>query len=211
MEIIHQQSIDLERVADLCEIGIERQVPEPRSDKLWHVSSLLKASKSIIKGKVEYSDSGPASMPSIAAMGRIWETAMDCYMQRHMEERGGSFVSDVVLSEDGICGSLDGAVDDPTWPTLAVYECKLRFTLNMDIPLDHLRQIRAYCHLLDTTLVYYASGHLSSAPPMIQATLRIIRFTQQSIEENWEGIVNTKKYLESLGITPEGETTNAES
>jgi len=76
--------------------------------------------------------------------------------------------------------------------------------LNMDIPLDHLRQVRAYCHLAGTTLVYYVSGHLSTAPPLAQAVLRVIRLTQESIEENWQGIVNTKKYLESLGIGPEG-------
>jgi len=204
MEILHQQSIDMGRVADLCEIGIDRGSPVPRDVSMWHVSSLLKASRSIIKGKVAYSDSGPAEMPSIAALGRIWESAMDCYMQRHMEERDGWFQPDMVLSEDGICGSLDGLIDDPTWPTLAVYECKLRFTLNMDIPLDHLRQVRAYCHLAGTTLVYYVSGHLSTAPPLAQAVLRVIRLTQESIKENWQGIVNTKKYLESLGIGPEG-------
>ena len=202
MEILYQKSIDLERVADLCEMGIQRDPPQPRSIALWHVSSLLKAGKSIVKGKVEYSDSGPASMPSIAALGRIWETTMDCYMYDYAKELGGYFQPDVVLDEDGICGSLDGLLlgaEDGM-----VYECKLRFTLNREIPLDHLRQIRAYCHLAGVDTVCYVSGHLSSAPPMIQATMRWLRLTKASIEENWQGIVNTKKYLESQGISPMG-------
>lgn len=201
MEILHQQSVDLERVASLCEIGIERDPPVLRDAGVWHISSLLKASHSIIKGKVAYSDSEPAEMPSIAAMGRIWETAMDCYMADYAKrEMGGYFQPDVVLEEDGICGSLDGmllGVEDGM-----VYECKLRFTLNMEIPLDHQRQTRAYCHLAGVDTVCYASGHISTTPPVVQAVLRIIRFTQMSIEENWQGIVNTKRYLESLGIGP---------
>ena len=215
MEILYQKSIDLERVAYLCEIGIHRDSPQLRDTKMWHVSSLLKAGKSIIKGKVEYSDSGPASMPSIAALGRIWETAMVCYMTDYAKrELGGYFQPDVVLDEDGICGSLDGillgaemlGVEDGM-----VYECKLRFTLNQDIPLDHLRQIRAYCHLAGVDTVCYVSGHLSSAPPLIQATMRWLRFTKESIEENWQGLVNTKKYLESQGIGPSKEEQYVES
>lgn len=202
MEILYQHSIDLDRVADLCEVGIHRDPPQPRDASLWHVSSLLKAGKSIIKGKVEYSDSGPASMPSIAAFGRIWETAMDCYMTDYAKrELDGYFQPDVILDEDGICGSLDGLLlgaEDGM-----VYECKLRFTLNQDIPLDHLRQIRAYCHLAGLDTVCYVSGHLSSAPPVIQATMRWLRLTKMSIEENWQGLVNTKKYLESQGIRPD--------
>ena len=204
MEIIHQQSINLDHVADLCAIGSWPKLPpEPRSTSLWHVSSLLKAGKSIVKGKVEYSDSGPAAMPSIAALGRIWETTMDSYMYDYAKEIGGYFQPDVTLDEDDICGSLDGlliAADG------MVYECKLRFTLNMDIPLDHLRQIRAYCHLAGLDTVCYVSGHISSAPPLVQATMRWLRLTRASIEENWQGLLNTKRYLESQGISPTGES-----
>jgi hypothetical protein len=210
MEIIHQQSIDLERVADLCEIGIKRDPPQPRSGALWHVSSLLKAGKSIIKGKVAYLDGGPASMPSIAALGRIWETAMDSYMADYaVRELGGYFQPDVILDEDGICGSLDGMLFGAE--AGMVYECKLRFTLNQEIPLGHLRQIRAYCHLAGVDTVCYVSGHISTTPPMIQATMRWLRLTMASIEENWQGLLNTKRYLESQGISPEREEQYAKS
>lgn len=207
MEILHQQSVSLEQVADLCEVGIQRNQPEPRNERLWHVTNLLKASHSIVKGKPEYSSGGPASMPSIAALGRIWETAIDCYMQHFAEELDGVFVPDVTYAEDGVCGSLDGVLSlAGQWSAMSpmVHECKLRFSLNMDIPLEHLRQIRAYCHLAGTNLVCYVSGHLSTRPPLVQATLRIVRLTQQSVDETWQGIVNTKKYLESLGIGPRG-------
>ena len=204
MEIIYQASVDMERVADLCEIGIQRDPLETRDLSLWHVTSLLNASNSIVKGKPEYFSGGPASMPSIAAMGRIWETAVDCYMQDFATNLEGVFVPDVTYMEDDVCGSLDGVLGIPKWETPTVHECKLRFTLKQEIPLDHLRQMRAYCHLAGTTRACYVSGHISSAPPLVQTTLRLIAFTQLSIDETWQGIMNTKKYLESLGIGPEG-------
>jgi len=203
VELLYQKSIDLEHVADLCEIGIQREQPEPRNHSAWHVTNLLEASRLITKGKPCYP--GGVEAPSgIMSLGRIWETVMDCCLDDYARKLGGGFIPNVIYVKDDISGSLDGVLVMPMewFSSLLVVECKLRFTLNIDIPLNHLRQIRAYCHLADTDTVCYVSGHISTTPPMVQALLRIIRFTQLSIEETWEGIVNTKKYLESLGLGP---------
>jgi len=203
MELLYQKSIDLERVAGLCELGIEREKPEPRDHSAWHVTNLLEASRLIVKGKPCYPE-GKEAPSGIMSLGRIWETAMDCYLANYAEDLGGSFVPDIVYEKDDISGSLDGVMvvaPDIVLNSMVV-EDKLRFTLNLEIPMNHLRQIRAYCHLADTDTVCYVSGHISTTPPMAQALLRVIRFTQLSIEETWEGILNTKKYLESLGIGP---------
>jgi len=200
MELLYQKSIDLERVADLCEPGIEREKPEPRDHSAWHVTNLLEASRLITKGKPCYPE-GKEAPSGIMSLGRIWETAVDCYLADHVRrEMGGEFMPDVLLEKDDICGSLDGMIFGTEEGMVA--ECKLRFTLNLEIPMNHLRQIRAYCHLADTDTVCYVSGHISTTPPMAQALLRVIRFTQLSIEETWQGILNTKKYLEGLGIGP---------
>jgi len=201
MELLYQKSINLEQVADLCELGVQREKPEPRDHSAWHVTNLLEASRLITKGNPCYPEGGGEAPSGIMSLGRIWETVMDCYLEDYARRNmGGEFLPDVMLEADGICGSLDGLIFGAEEGMVA--ECKLRFTLSLEIPLNHLRQIRAYCHLADTDTVCYVSGHISTTPPMAQALLRVIRFTQLSIEETWEGIVNTKKYLESLGLGP---------
>jgi hypothetical protein len=199
MEIIYQRNVDLAQVASLHELTTQRDLPEPRDTGLWHVTSLLKASRSIVKGEPAYSD-GPPSEPGIASLGRIWETAMDSYMRSFAKELDGVFMPNVTYVEEDIGASLDGVLLLPAY--IAVYECKLRFSLSRDIPLDQLRQIRAYCHFAGSQVVCFVSCHVSTTPPLAQATLRMIRLTQQSIEETWQGIVNTKNYLISQGIDP---------
>lgn len=204
MQVIHQELVNLERVADLCALGIPRESPATRDGTLWHVTSLLRAGHSIVKGKDQYADSVEEES-GIMSMGRIWETVVDCYMYDLAGRLGGLYVPDVTYTEDDICGSLDGVLAHPAFSEAIVCESKLRFTLREDIPLDHLQQIRAYCHLAGTDLAYYISGHISTTPPFMRALLRILKFTPLSVSETWQGILNTKRYLEGLGISPEGE------
>ena len=200
MEILHNEPIDLELVADLCAVGIKRKPPAPRNHQAWHVTNLLKSGQLIAKGNIQYHEF--EGRPSgIMSLGRIWESAVDCYLQYYTAQRGGFYTPDVESAKDGVIASLDGIMWLPDLGWL-VCESKLRFGLNGEIPLDHLQQVRAYCHLAGTDLVCYVSGHLSSAPPTAQATMRIIRLTKQSIEECWRGIVNTKEYLVKCGCSP---------
>lgn len=210
MEIIHRETINLEQVADLCELGITRFTPEPRDHSLWHISNLLISAHRITKGKVEYYEND--DLPSgLMSMGRIWETVVDCYMTDYAKRHDGVFVPDVVYEMDGIAGSLDGLMMLSTVDLPIVCETKWRFSISEDIPLDHLQQIRAYCHLAETRLACYVSGHVSTTPPIVQAFLRLIKFEPMSIAETWQGLLNTKRYLKSLGLGPGKGGKNAKS
>jgi len=200
LEILLDEPIDLERVADLCAIGIKRKPPEPRNYQAWHVSNLLQSARLIAKGDTRYHEY-EGEVKGIMSWGRIWETSIDCYLAGYAVNLGGFYQPDVESSKDDVIASLDGVMWLPGWGWL-VCETKLRFTLNREIPLTHLQQIRAYCHLAETDLVCYVSGHLSSRPPTAEASMRIIRLTEQSIQETWQGILNTKEYLFQQGCCP---------
>ena len=212
MEILFQETIDLERVAALCDVGFGRcpSIPAQRDCTAWHVTGLLEAGRLIARGDNRYPEG--KLVAGIMSLGLIWESVMDSYLWSLAENHSGFYAPDVVYGSDDVVGSLDGIllgldgfpVGLGKFPDLMVVECKLRFTLNEDIPLNHLQQVRAYCYLAETDLVCYVSGHLSSTPPTARALLRVIRFTQLSIQETWQGILNTKRYLESLGLGPEG-------
>lgn len=201
MEVLVNEPIDLEVVADLCAVGMKRHPPQPRDVSRWHVTDLLRAGHSIVKGDIQYGPDDGFQVNGIMSMGKIWQTNVDCYLSHYAVERGGVYVPDVVKDQDGIQASLDGVqfIPEVGW---MVCETKLRFSQSEDIPLDHLQQVRAYCYVQETDLVCYVSGHLSSSPPAARARMKIIRLTQQSIEECWQGIVNTRDYLVSLGISP---------
>jgi len=203
VEILVQEPIDLSQVADLAAVGIERTTPTPRDGSKWHVTSLLRSGHRIAKGDVGYEDNRafPDDILAIMALGRIWETTVDCFLTDYADCRGGLYVSDVESVTDGIIASLDGLMwlPDMGW---MVAETKLRYTLNENIPSDHIQQVRAYCHCADTNLVCYVSGHISTAPPTVRARLRILRLTRQSIEECWQGIINTRDYLVAQGCGP---------
>jgi len=202
MDIILDEPIDLEQVADLCAIGMKRKPPEPRNYQAWHVSNLLQSAHLIAKGDIRYHEY-EGDVKGIMSLGRIWETSIDYYLADYATNLGGFYQPDVESIKDDIIASLDGIMWLPDWGWL-VCETKLRFTLNGEIPLTHLQQVRAYCHLAETDLVCYVSGHLSSRPPTAEARMRILRLTEQSIQETWQGIVRTKEYLVGQGCYPEG-------
>lgn len=202
MEVLLDEPINLERVADLCAIGMKRRPPTPRDYSRWHVSNLLQSAYLIAKGDVRYHEF-EGEPYGIMSWGRIFEAAIDCYLTDYAIQQGGFYSPDMESAKDDILGSLDGVMYLPDLGWL-VCETKLRFTLNGEIPLSHLQQVRAYCYLAETDLVCYVSGHITSKPPTAQARMRIIRFTEQSILETWQGIVRTKKYLVGQGCCPEG-------
>lgn len=200
MEILYQETIDLEHVANLCDIGLTREPLVPRDLSAWHVTDLLKSGQLIAKGENRYHRF--TEEPSgIMSLGRIWETVMDHYLYDFAARQGGHYIPDLVCCRDGVAGSLDGFLNLPIFGD-AVAECKLRFSASEDIPLAHLQQVRAYCRLVGVNVVCYVTGHITSRPPTVRALLRIFSLSAQSIAECWQGILNTKRYLESLGIDP---------
>jgi hypothetical protein len=204
MEILRTESINLELVADLCSFEKHKEQPTIRDRSKWHVSNLIESSKSISRGDNTYHEyEGEPS--GIMSMGRIWESAVDCYLFDYAAQRDGFYSPNIEQIKDDILGSLDGMMYLPGVGT-PVCETKLRFTQSSEILGKHLQQIRAYCHLLDTDLACYISGHISSNPPTARAEMRIIRFTKQSIQENWEMLVHTKNWLIECGCSPNGGT-----
>lgn len=202
MEILLDEPINLEQVADLCAIGMKRKPPTPRNYSLWHVSNLLQSGHLIAKGDIRYHEFEGAPY-GIMSWGRIFESAIDCYLTHYAVNLGGFYTPDVESIKDDILGSLDGMMWLPDLGWL-VCETKLRFTLNGEIPLSHLQQIRAYCHLAETDIVCYVSGHITSRPPVAEARMRIVKLTEQSIHETWQGIVSTKECLIGHGCCPIG-------
>ena len=202
MEILLDESINLEQVADLCAIGMKRRPPEPRNREAWHVSNLLQSTHLIAKGDVRYHEY-EGEPKGIMSLGRLFEMNIDHYLAHYAVNLGGFYSPDVESIKDGVIASLDGIMwlPDLGW---MVCETKLRFTLDKEIPLTHLQQVRAYCHLADTDLVCYVSGHIGSRPPTAEARMRIIRLAKQSIGECWQGIVRTKEYLIEQGCCPTG-------
>ena len=200
MDVLLTETIDLERVADLCAVGLKRKPPTPRDYSKWHVSNLLQSANKIARGEIVYHEYEGHPL-GIMSLGRIWESALDCYLADYAVSRGGVYIPDVEQEQDDVLGSLDGLMWLPELGWM-VCETKLRFTLNGEIPLSHLQQVRTYCYLAKTDLVCYVSGHLSSRPPTARAEMRIIRLTQQSIEETWGMIVNTRDYLLGQGCCP---------
>lgn len=202
MDILLDEPIDLEEVVSLCRVGIKRRQPDERDKSRWHVSNLLNAAYQIARGNVVYPEY-EGEVKGIMSFGSLWELMIDCYLTDYAIQHGGFYQSDVESIKDDIIASLDGIMwlPDLGW---MVCETKLRFSLNGEIPLAHLQQVRAYCHLAETDLVCYVSGHISSRPPVAEARMRIIRLTEQSITECWQGIVNTKEYLIGQGCCPTG-------
>ncbi len=203
MKILLDEIVNLELVANLCAVGVKRRSsPTPRNLQAWHVTNLLRSAQLIAKGNICYWE-GNGVPSGIMSWGRIWESAVDCYLDYYTKQHNGVYVPDIELTGDDITGSLDGIMYLPNlgW---VVCETKLRFTLNDEVSLNHLQQMRAYCHLVGVDLVCYVGGYLSSVPPTAKARMRIIRFTEQSIDECWQGIVNTKEYLIKQDFGPTG-------
>jgi hypothetical protein len=109
MQIIHQEPINLELVADLLACGGARKSPSPRDFTKFHVSNLIESAKSITKGDNSYYEfQGEPS--GIMSFGRIWEAAIDCYLLDYSTKHGGVYSPDVEREQDGIIASLDGIV-----------------------------------------------------------------------------------------------------
>jgi hypothetical protein len=202
MELIRRELVDLELVAALC--GSSRlplHVPFARSRSAWHVTNLLISGREIIKGNVDYyEETGKPSGPM--AMGLIWESVMDHYLFDYACQLGGSYAPDTVCMEADIVGSLDGLMTLPEVTRPIVCEIKWRFSMEEDIPLDHLQQMKAYCHMAETPLVCYVSAHAWSDPPLFTAMMRFLRFNRSELEETWQSILNTKRFLENKGKGP---------
>lgn len=197
------QPINLEEAADIIAGKTDRDYSK------WHVTNLIESAYQISKGNTVYHEY-EGEPKGIMSLGRIWEGVVDQYMVEYAASRNLEYIADVVTECSGIVASLDGMLLSDT--EAIVVETKLRFTLNQEIPLRHLQQTRVYCAVLmagKCTLsvgkVMYPILRLTSTPPTAVAEMVTIQHSLPSIRETWDMIINTKTYLESLGIKPGAE------
>ncbi|MCK9600843.1 MAG: hypothetical protein M0R06_17510 [Sphaerochaeta sp.] len=92
MEILLDESINLEEVADLCATGMQRDPPKPCN---YH------------RGDIRYHEYVREPL-GIMSWGRIWETSVDCYLTHYVANLGGFYQPDVESIKDRIIASLDG-------------------------------------------------------------------------------------------------------
>lgn len=205
MEIIQRVPIDLEALADLLPtVSRKPSRPAPRDSSVWHVTSLLNSQQEIIRGRNVYSDSGGPPL-GIMSLGKIWEHIADQFLTDYAHRLGGMFIPNVSMSRDSVHVSLDGVLYLPSIaPEPIISESKLRFTSSDAIPDSHLRQITCYCAVYDTCFVAYTVLRIGSKPPTAEAEVIFGHIPHNQITEMWSGVVKTKEYLESLGITPLG-------
>ena len=189
MDILFDETLDMEHVADLTSGAVIRDLSKP------HATDLIRAAKAMIHGNKPDS---PAP-EGIMAMGRIWEIAAQQVMDEYARENGGGFLYDVKMEKDGIICSLDGMLFLPEWT--AVVEMKLKFqkaAKPWDKP-DWLLQTKGYCAASGCQRVVFPILNLLSNPPRAIATLTGIEYSQLEIDETWQMLLNTKAYLEKQG------------
>lgn len=189
MQVLLEEALDLEKVADL--VG----GPIVRDSQGWHVTDLIKAANRIAKGAKEPDYS---QLEGLAAMGRIWERVAHDTVRSWVEGIGGVFLAAPRPAPilDGITGTLDGIAATPEWT--AVVEDKLKFG-RVANPCEETRwmmQVKAYCKLIYVRRALFPVLAILHSPPRAIAKLHLIEFSQEEIDENWAMLLNTKRYLE---------------
>ena len=187
---------------------------EPRAVG-WHISSLNKAAREIVKGKAidpEYyycSEDSPDmdglidEIPEgILDWGNIWEAACRPALADIARDKFGLLATGPrQIIKEGIVANADALIVHPSSEqVIAVAECKFRFTHNTD-PLnmeDWIRQIKAYCYVWETNMVWMPVANVRNSPPGGKSRIYMLMFTNQEINENWQMLINVKDYMEEL-------------
>ena len=149
---------------------------EPRTVG-WHMSSLIKASKELAKGRpvdphYYYCSEDSPDMdgladsipPGILSWGNVWEAASRPALAKWCHERFGlDATGPVQMMKGGIIANADALALTPDGASVvAVIECKFKFSHNTDPLLndDWIRQIKGYCHMWETNMVWMAIGNV---------------------------------------------------
>ena len=189
---------------------------EPRTVG-WHISSLIRASKELAKGKpidphYYYCSEDSPDMDGIADeipegildWGNIWEAACRPALAEWCKYRFGFVATGPTqINKDGIIANADALVlSSQDGSVVAVAECKFKFSSNTD-PLnndDWIKQIKGYCHMWGTHMVFMPIGNVRHGPPGGKSSMYIITFDDNEIDENWRMITNTRDYMNKLLI-----------
>ena len=213
---------DIATIADVMD-------PRRPRERGWHVSALSEASQDIVRSAkplnpMDYWWAGGLNaggradldekVPGILDMGRVWEAVSIRALDAWACKRGMIVQKpDRGLCVDGVWMTIDGilqttaahdeieSMDHP----LAVVECKLRFTQIDDVRSSKawekwMRQVKSYCYGLGVRTAWVVVGSVTSRPPSAKSKIEIVTFTETELAENWQLIMNTKEYLERIGI-----------
>jgi hypothetical protein len=154
-----------------------------------HVSQVLRYIRENLGQKSDFDE---AELGRFALVGRLWEAQLaEAMFLPPRYERIGE------IERDGIIGSPDCYDFDEQ----AVGEFKVTWrSARRDIAefVDYWRQIKAYCHMLDTQraflCVFYICGIWN--PPVPICRRYDVTFSQLELEENWRMILNNAKEFE---------------
>lgn len=195
------ETINLDVVADIVD------PPRPRDHSITHVTELIGLAAKV-SGQKTYDDGPPDERSrGIMAFGRIWEWLIRYYMDTRYQEWGYTSIDyDVRLTRDDITGSLDGLMVGPSESAIyskepLISEMKARFSRPAD-PRDHWRyitQIKTYCKMARTTKTVMPALHMNTRPPEAIFNLYWLDFSQQEIDENWQMMMNMKRYKAERG------------
>jgi hypothetical protein len=179
----------------------------------WHLTALLDASTEMAKGKdidpndywcsEEKTDGGDLAdklPPGLLEMGHLWEAAARPALVDYFQEKFNLMVTGPTQMErDGIVANAD-ALAIGQGRVAAIVECKFRYSADTDVKKQDkwMRQVKGYCHIWGTDLVYFAVGNVRSRPPGSGARIYMLQFTEKEIAENWQMLVNARTYLDKL-------------
>lgn len=178
--------------------------PRPRT-KGWHITDLQKAADYISRGK-DVPNGGWGDIEDtqgLMALGRIWEASVRKWIdQRLALPMGLHLASSREIPLDGILATPDGEIKH-MGTTVAVVEMKATTTRSHSPgdKLNWLGQVKAYCHMLNVTQVWFVVLHMPrNAAPEASVYWHILNFKKQEIDENWKMLSGTRDYLENKGI-----------
>ena len=181
----------------------------------WHLTALLNASTEMAKGKdidpndywcsEDRTDGGDLAdqLPEgLLDMGNLWEAATRPALVAHFQEKFNLMVTGPTQMErDGIVANAD-ALAIGQGRVAGIVECKFRYSADTDPKKQDkwIRQVKGYCHIWGTDLVYFVVGNVRSRPPGSGARIYMIQFTENEIAENWQMLVNVRGHLDKLAL-----------
>lgn len=193
----------------LVEVVAALDPDQPAREPGHHVTDLIEASMALAKGKdpftlvgaerqVEFDDT-----PGILDAGKMWEAASRPLMVKRVEALGPEYRIEFTTGKtvEEVMGSFDGIIYHHTSIDTAVIvvDSKLRFTKPGEDPRDRMKwmmQFKAYCKMTGTGTVWIPVCYWGARPPSVQSMLYVVTYNQVEIDENWQTLMSTKRWMD---------------
>lgn len=154
------------------------------------MSELIYIQENIRYGKPWDRGLGPIEETGIMSFGRIWEATIRPWMALQFP----GFLPQQILEKEEVIGTADGTYDQ------GIVEVKVRFAKYDGQPLDRwVTQTKAYCYMSGTRKGNIVVLKVGSAPPEARLHIHHFEWEDWELQENWEGLMQVRKYAESQG------------